>query len=213
MAAWVDAGGIFAQANIRGGGEYGEAWHQAATKTKKQVSYDDFIAGCEWLSASGYTSHDHFGAFGVSGGGLMMGVLLTQRPDLFGAIATLAGVHDLVRFPLFGQGAGWQGDLGSPDVPAELASLLAISPLHNVKAGTHYPPTYVQTADHDVRVAPLHSYKFAAVLQWAQAGDAPIVLRVETTSGHGGGTTRSAQVDQETELLAFFAKNLGLGAR
>jgi prolyl oligopeptidase len=210
MAAWVEAGGTFAVANIRGGGEYGQAWHRAAVKTKKQVSYDDFMGAAEFLVASGRTTRDQLGAFGISGGGVMIGVVLTERPELFGAVATLAGPHDLVRFPLFGEGAGWQDDFGSPDVPEELRALLAISPVHNARQGTHYPPTLLVTADHDVRVAPLHSYKFAAALQWAQAGDAPVLLRVETTSGHGGGTTASSQVDQDTELLAFFGKTLGL---
>lgn len=210
MAAWADAGGTFAVANIRGGGEYGEAWHQAAVKTKKQVSYDDFMAGAEYLVTSGRTTRERLGAFGVSGGGVMIGVVLTEHPELFGAVAALAGPHDLVRFPLFGQGAGWQGDFGSPDVPEELRALLAISPVHNARPGKHYPPTLLVTADHDVRVAPLHSYKFAAALQWAQAGDAPILLRVETISGHGGGTTASSQVDQDAELLAFFGNTLGL---
>lgn len=140
---------------------------------------------------------------------LVAGAMM-QRPELFGAVVPLAGVHDLLRFHRFGQGAGWQGDLGSPDDPAEFAALRATSPLHNVRSGTHYPAVLVVTADHDVRVAPLHSYKLAAALQAAQAGAAPVVLRVETASGHGGGTTRAQAIDQQTERYLFFAANLGL---
>ena len=135
--------------------------------------------------------------------------MLTQRPDLFGAAAPLSGVLDMLRFPLFGQGAGWEGDYGSPEDPDDFKALYAYSPVHNVHPGTRYPATLVVTADHDVRVAPLHSYKFAAALQAAQAGPAPILLRVETTSGHGGGTTRSSQIEQRADLLAFFLQNLG----
>jgi prolyl oligopeptidase len=133
-----------------------------------------------------------------------------QRPDLFGAVHPHAGVHDLLRFQLFGEGAGWQADLGSPDDPAEFSALRATSPLHNVRPGTRYPAVYITTADHDVRVAPLHSYKLAAALQAAQAGPAPIVLRVFTKSGHGGGTTRAQRIEQQSERFAFFATNLGL---
>jgi prolyl oligopeptidase len=208
--AWLERGGMVAVANLRGGGEYGEAWHRAATREKKQVTFDDFIAAAEWLVANGYTSKDRLGIYGRSGGGLLVAAAATERPDLFGAVASLAGVHDMLRFPLFGQGAGWEGDFGSPDVPGELQSLLAYSPLHNVRAGTSYPAMYIVTADHDVRVAPLHSYKFAAALQAVQVAARPILLRVETTSGHGGGTTVSSVVDQSTELLGFFEYALGV---
>jgi prolyl oligopeptidase len=208
-AAWLEQGGVYAQANLRGGGEYGEAWHQAGTRTHKQVVFDDFIAAGEWLIANRYASKETLGVYGGSNGGLLIGAVLTQRPDLFGATAALSGVLDMVRFARFGQGAGWEGDYGSIDRPDELAALLAYSPVHNVRPGTRYPPTLVVTADHDVRVAPLHSYKFAAALQAAQAGPAPVLLRVETTSGHGGGTTRTSQIAQEADLLAFFLENLG----
>ncbi len=210
MMAWIERGGVLAVANMRGGGEYGEAWHRAATLTNKQVTFDDFIAAAEWLEKAGVTSKDKLGIFGRSGGGLLVGAVAVERPDLFGAVAPLAGVHDMLRYPLFGQGAGWEGDLGSPDVPAELKSLLAYSPLHNVRPGTSYPATYIVTADHDVRVAPLHSYKLAAALQAAQSAPRPILLRVETTSGHGGGTTVSSRVDQSAELLGFFEYALGV---
>jgi prolyl oligopeptidase len=136
-----------------------------------------------------------------------------QRPDLWGATAPIAGVLDLLRFHLFGQGAGWQGDMGSPDDPAGFAVLRTISPLHLVKPGTKYPPMFIVTSDHDVRVAPLHSYKFAAAVQAAQAGSGRIVLKVETQSGHGGGSTITQHIEQSTDLLAFFARNLGLELR
>jgi len=210
MIAWIERGGVLAVANMRGGGEYGEAWHRAATGVHKQVTFDDFIAAAEWLIHSGVTSRDKLGIFGRSGGGLLVAAVAVQRPDLFGAVAPLAGVHDMLRFTLFGQGAGWAGDLGSPDDPRELQSLRAYSPLHNVRAGTSYPALYLVTADHDVRVAPLHSYKLAAALQAAQTGPRPILLRVETTSGHGGGTTVSSRVDQSAELLGFFEWALGM---
>jgi prolyl oligopeptidase len=208
--AWLERGGIYAVVNIRGGGEYGEAWHNAARRTHRQVAFDDFLAAGDWLVANKYTSPAHLGATGASGGGMLVGGALVQRPDLFGAVLPFAGVHDLLRFHLFGQGAGWQGDLGSPDEPAEFAALRATSPLHNVKPGTRYPAVLLVTADHDVRVAPLHSYKFAATLQAAQAGPAPVVMRVETASGHGGGTTRAQAIEQQTERYLFLAANLGL---
>jgi prolyl oligopeptidase len=208
--AWLERGGAFALVNIRGGGEYGEAWHNAARRAHRQVAYDDFLAAGEWLAANQITSPEHLGATGGSAGGMLVAGALMQRPDLFGAVVPLAGVHDLLRFPLFGQGAGWQGDLGSPDDPTEFAALRQTSPLHNVRPGTRYPAVLIVTADHDVRVAPLHSYKLAAALQAAQAGAAPVVMRVETASGHGGGTTRGQAIEQQTERYAFFAANLGL---
>jgi prolyl oligopeptidase len=213
MIAWLERGGVFGVVNIRGGGEYGEAWHTAAWRTHRQVAYDDFLAAGAWLVANKYTSPAHLGAIGTSGGGMLVGGSVMQRPELFGAVVPIAGVHDLLRFQLFGQGAGWQGDLGSPDEPAEFAVLHATSPLHNVRAGTHYPAIFVITSDHDVRVAPLHSYKLAAALQAAQAGPAPVVMRVETESGHGGGSTRSQEIDQNTEIFTFLAANLGLSLR
>ncbi len=210
MIAWLEHGGVYVLVNIRGGGEYGEAWHLAAKRTHRQVAYDDFNAAGDWLVANKYTSPAHLGATGGSGGGMLVAGAMMQRPDLFGVVVPLAGVHDLLRFQLFGQGAGWQGDLGSPDDPEEFAALRATSPLHNVRPGTRYPAMFIVTADHDVRVAPLHSYKLAAALQAAQAGPAPILMRVETKSGHGGGTTRAQTIDQQTERMVFFAASLGL---
>jgi prolyl oligopeptidase len=210
MIAWLERGGVSALVNVRGGGEYGEAWHHAARGIHRQITYDDFLAAGQWLVASKVTSPAHLGATGGSAGGMLVAGAMMQRPDLFGVVMPLAGVHDLLRFQLFGQGAGWQGELGSPDEPKEFAALRATSPLHNVRAGTRFPAVLVVTADHDVRVAPLHSYKLAAALQAAHAGTTPVLLRVETQSGHGGGTTRSQAIEQQTERYAFFAAHLGL---
>jgi prolyl oligopeptidase len=208
--AWLERGGLFVLVNIRGGGEYGELWHAAAMRAHRQTGLDDFTSAGEWLIAHRYTSPQHLGAVGTSGGGMLVGAVTVQRPELFGATVPIAGVLDLMRFQLFGQGAGWQGDLGSPDEPDDFIPLYKISPLHNVRAGTKYPSMFVITSDHDVRVAPLHSYKFAAALQAAQSGPGRILLRVETQSGHGGGSTVTQRIDQETDILAFFARNLGL---
>jgi prolyl oligopeptidase len=207
---WLEQGGVTVVANIRGGGEYGEAWHQAAVRTKHQVALDDFIAAAEWLVATKVTSVDRLGIHGRSGGGLLIGAVLMQKPEIFGAAVPFSGVFDMLRFPLFGQGAGWETEYGSPENPTEFAALYRYSPLHNVRPGTHYPPTLIVTADHDVRVTPLHSYKFAAALQTAQAGTAPILLRVENQSGHGGGTTETSRNEQDAEALAFFANSLGV---
>src|SRR5262249_48521540 len=166
-------------------------------------------ASGEWLIAHRYASPEHLGAIGTSGGGMLAGAVTVQRPDLFAATVPIAGVLDLLRFQLFGQGAGWQGDLGSPDDPAGFATLYKLSPLHNVRPGTKYPAMFLVTSDHDVRVAPLHSYKMAAGLQAAQSGPGRILLRVETESGHGGGSTLEQHVEQDADILAFLAQNLG----
>jgi prolyl oligopeptidase len=210
LIAWLERGGAFALVNIRGGGEYGEAWHNAARRAHRQVAYDDFLAAGDWLVANQITSTVHLGATGTSAGGMLVAGALVQRPDRFAAVVPIAGVHDLLRFHRFGQGAGWQGDLGSIDDPTEFAALRATSPLHNVRPGTRYPAVLIVTSDHDVRVAPLHSYKLAAALQAAQAGAAPVVMRVETESGHGGGSTRTQAIEQASEIYAFFAANLGM---
>ena len=180
MIAWIERGGILALANVRGGGEYGEAWHEAAVASQ-QVGLDDFIAAGEWLIANRYRPRSRR-AFGTSGGGMLVAAAMMQRPELFGAASPIAGVHDILRFQLFGQGAGWQGDLGSPTTrPTSRRSMRLAAPQR--PPGTRYPATLIVTSDHDVRVAPLHSYKLAAALQAAQAGPAPVLLRVETASG------------------------------
>ncbi|HEV7557544.1 MAG TPA: prolyl oligopeptidase family serine peptidase, partial [Kofleriaceae bacterium] len=208
---WLERGGISVLVNIRGGGEYGETWHKAAWHHNRQTGFDDFIGAGEWLIANKYTSHAHLGAIGTSGGGMLVGAVTDERPDLWGATVPIAGVHDLLRFQLFGQGKGWEGDLGDPDNADDFKFLYSISPLHNVKPGTSYPQMFVITADHDVRVPPLHTYKYAAALQAAQAGPGRIVVRVETQTGHGaGGSTLTQFVDQSSEIIEFFAKSLGL---
>ncbi len=210
MIAWMERGGVSVVVNIRGGGEYGEAWHRAAMRTHRQVGWDDFIAAGEWLVANGVTTRERLGILGVSGGGTLVGGVLVQRPDLFGAAVPIAGVLDLLRFQLFGEGAGWQGDMGSPDDEVDFHNLYKLSPLHNVRDGMRYPATLIITSDHDVRVAPLHSYKFAAALQHAQAGPAPILLQVQTQTGHGFGSTLDQRTQQRTDIVAFLAVSLGL---
>jgi prolyl oligopeptidase len=210
LVPWLERGGVAVLVNVRGGGEYGEAWHHAAWRHNRQTGLDDFIAAGEWLVGNHYTSPARLGAYGTSGGGMLVGAVVVQRPDLFGAVAPIAGVHDLLRFHLFGEGAGWAGDLGSPTLAEDFAFLKTISPLHNVRAGTHYPAMLLPTGEQDARVVPLHTYKFAAALQAAQAGAAPILVRVWTKTGHGQGGQRRQHIDQGAELYGFFARTLGL---
>ena len=210
MIAWMERGGAYALVNVRGGGEYGVAWHDAGKLANLQNRLDDFNAAAAWLAANGIATHDRVGAIGTSGGGFLVAGAMVQHPELYGAVIPIAGVLDLLRFQLFGEGAGWQADLGHPDEPSELAWLYKISPLHNVKPGVHYPATFIVTSDHDVRVAPLHSYKFAAAIQAAQAGPAPVLLHVEVNTGHGESGDLSKRVEQEADILAFAAKYLGM---
>jgi prolyl oligopeptidase len=208
--AWLEMGGVFAIANIRGGGEYGEAWHRQGMLTHKQVGFDDFIAAGEWLIAQRYTSRQRLAIYGRSNGGLLIGACLTQRPDLFAAAIPQVGVLDMLRFNRFGQGAGWEGDYGSPQDPQQFKALYAYSPVHNVHPGTRYPATLVITGDHDTRVMPMHSFKFAAALQAAQAGPAPVLLSVDLASGHGGGETVTQAIEQSADMYAFLIRNLHL---
>ena len=208
--AWLELGGVFAIANIRGGGEYGEDWHRQAYRHHKQVVFDDFIAAAEWLIAQHYTVTAKLAIQGESNGGLLVGACITQRPDLYGAAIAGVGVMDMLRFDRFGQGAGWTGEYGSPDEPLDFPTLYAYSPLHRVRPGTHYPATLIITADHDTRVMPMHSYKFAAALQAAQAGPEPILLYIEKSSGHGGGPTVSQAIEQSAHIYAFLADRLGI---
>lgn len=201
--AWMEQGGIYAMAHIRGGGEFGERWHLQANRTHKQVVFDDFIRAGEWLIEEHYTDSQHLAIQGGSNGGLLVGACVTQRPDLFAAAIAQVGVLDMLRFQLYGQGAGWMGEYGNPDVETDFKTLLAYSPLHNVHVGTHYPATLIVTGDHDTRVFPMHSFKFAAAMQHAQAGDAPIYLLVESSSGHGGGTTMNQSITQTADLYGF----------
>jgi prolyl oligopeptidase len=206
--AWVEMGGVFAVANLRGGNEYGVEWHRAGAMDKKQNVFDDFIAAGEWLIRNRYTSAKRLAIVGNSNGGLLVGACLNQRPDLFGAAVPAVGVMDMLRFHKFTVGAGWTSDYGSPDNPAEFAALLKYSPLHNIRRGTKYPPTLVMTADHDDRVVPLHSFKYGAAMQYAQEGAAPILLRIETDAGHGGGKPVSKAVEEAVDVIAFLRASL-----
>jgi prolyl oligopeptidase len=205
---WMEMGGIYAQANLRGGGEYGKLWHEAGMKLNKQNVFDDFIAAAEWLIENGYTRTSKLVINGGSNGGLLIGACLTQRPDLFGACLPVVGVLDMLRFPEFTIGWAWTSDYGSPKDPEEFKVLLAYSPYHNLKPGTSYPPTLITTGDHDDRVFPAHSFKFAAALQAAQAGPAPALIRVEVDAGHGMGKPTSKLIEETADLLTFAVHQL-----
>ncbi len=206
---WMEMGGVFAVPNLRGGGEYGETWHQAGTKLQKQNVFDDFIAAAEWLIEHGYTSTPKLAVGGGSNGGLLVGACMNQRPDLFGVVLPAVGVMDMLRYHKFTIGWAWTSDYGSSDDPEEFRALYAYSPLHNLKPGTHYPATLVTTADHDDRVVPAHSFKFAAALQAAHAGPAPTLIRIETKAGHGAGKPTAKVIDEIADRWAFALRNLG----
>jgi prolyl oligopeptidase len=212
--AWMEMGGIYAEAILRGGGEYGESWHEAGTKLHKQNVFDDFIGCAEFLIANKYTSPKKLAINGGSNGGLLVGAVELQRPELFGAVLAQVGVMDMLRFDKFTIGYAWKSDYGSPsENDAEFRAILKYSPVHNVHAGTHYPPTMITTADHDDRVFPAHSFKYAATLQAAAAqtpGASPVLIRVETRAGHGGGMPLSKQLDVTADMYAFLVKELGM---
>jgi len=205
---WMEMGGLYAVANLRGGGEYGEAWHQGGTRARKQNVFDDFIAAAEWLIAGKYTSKAKLAISGRSNGGLLVGACMTQRPDLFGACLPGVGVLDMLRFHKFTIGWAWIDDYGSSDDPEEFKALYAYSPLHNVRPGACYPPTMITTADHDDRVVPAHSFKFAAALQAAQGCDNPILIRIETKAGHGAGKPTAKVIEEAADQWAFLARVL-----
>ncbi len=207
---WLEMGGIYAVANIRGGGEYGTEWHQAGMLDRKQNVFDDFIAAAEYLIKEKYTSTPKLAISGASNGGLLVGAVLTQRPDLFGAALPAVGVMDMLRFQKFTIGWAWTPDYGSSDDPKQFDFLRKYSPLQNIKPGTRYPATLVTTADHDDRVVPGHSFKFAATLQAAQAGPAPVLIRIETKAGHGAGKPTSKQIEEAADTFAFLVRNLGM---
>lgn len=211
--AWMEMGGIYAVANLRGGGEYGKNWHLGGSRLKKQNVFDDFIAAAEHLIKGGYTKTDRLSISGRSNGGLLTGACLTQRPDLYGAVLVNVGVLDMLRFHKFTIGWGWVSDYGSPEDPQEFKALLAYSPYHNIRPGTHYPPTLVLTGDHDDRVFPAHSYKFAAALQAAQAGRSPVLIRIDTQSGHGVGKPTAKQIEEAADMAAFLIQHLGVELR
>jgi prolyl oligopeptidase len=207
---WMEMGGVYAVANLRGGGEYGEEWHLAGTKLNKQKVFDDFIAAAEWLVAEKYTVPARLAIAGGSNGGLLVGAVLNERPDLFGAALPEVGVMDMLRFHRFTIGWAWASEYGSSDKPDEFAALRAYSPLHNIKPGAKYPATLITTADHDDRVVPAHSFKYAATLQRAQGGPAPILIRIETRAGHGAGRPTSKIIEESADVLAFLVSALGV---
>ena len=208
--AWMEMGGIFAVANIRGGGEYGQKWHKAAIKLNRQKAFDDFIAAAEWLIDNDYTQTKKLAIEGGSNGGLLVGACMTQRPELYGACLPAVGVMDMLRFHKFTIGWAWVDDFGSAEDPEEFKALYAYSPYHNIKSGTAYPPTLVTTADTDDRVVPGHSFKFTAAMQAAQAGDAPILIRIETRAGHGGGKPTKKIIEEVADEWSFLVKILDM---
>ncbi len=207
---WLEMGGIYAQPNLRGGGEYGESWHEAGTKLNKQNVFDDFVAAGEYLVAEGYTQKKKLAIGGRSNGGLLVGATITQHPEMFAAALPGVGVMDMLRFHKFTIGWAWVSDYGSSDNPEEFKALRAYSPLHNFKPDTEYPATMVFTADHDDRVVPLHSFKFAAELQHSHKGENPVLIRIETKAGHGAGKPTSKRIEQWADLWGFLVANLDM---
>jgi len=211
VALWLETGGIYAVANIRGGGEYGEKWHLAGTKMKKQNVFDDFIAAGEYLIGKKYTSSDFLAIRGGSNGGLLVGAVMTQRPDLMKVALPAVGVMDMLRYHTFTAGAGWAYDYGTSEDSKEMFEYIyKYSPVQNVKDGIKYPATLVTTGDHDDRVVPAHSFKFAAQLQARQAGNNPVLIRIETNAGHGAGTPVSKSIEQYADLFSFTLYNMGI---
>src|SRR6185436_3343797 len=210
--ALLEQGVVYASACMRGGGEYGEKWHEAGTKLQKQNVFDDFIAAAEYLIKNKYTSPSRLAIQGGSNGGLLVGAVSNQRPELFRAVVEQAGVMDMLRFHKFTIGWNWIADYGSSDNAAEFKALRAYSPLHNLKAGVKYPATLITTADHDDRVVPAHSFKYAATLQKAASKDNPVLIRIETKSGHGASNV-TKQIEMTADIYAFLMYNLGVTPR
>jgi prolyl oligopeptidase len=211
VAAWLELGGVYASANLRGGGEYGREWHLAGTREHKQNVFDDFIAAAEWLVEKRITCPERLAIQGASNGGLLVGACLNQRPELFGAALPAVGVMDMLRYHLFTIGWAWAGDYGTADDADMFPHIRAYSPYHNVRPGAVYPATLVTTADHDDRVVPGHSFKYAAALQAAQAGPAPVLIRVETRAGHGSGKSTSQAIEETADRWAFLVDALRMG--
>lgn len=210
-AVWMEQGGIFAVPNLRGGGEYGKAWHDAGTQMKKQNVFDDFIAAAEYLIEKNYTSSDYLAIRGGSNGGLLVGATMTQRPELMKVALPAVGVMDMLRYHTFTAGAGWAYDYGTSEQSKEMFEYIkGYSPVHNVKEGVQYPATLVTTGDHDDRVVPAHSFKFAAELQSKQAGNNPTLIRIETKAGHGAGTPVSKTIEQYADIFGFTLYNMGI---
>ena len=208
--AWMEMGGVYAVANLRGGGEYGEKWHKAGTGVNKQNVFDDFIAAAEYLIDEGYTNSSKLAIFGGSNGGLLVGAVTNQRPELFGAAIPAVGVMDMLRFQEFTAGRFWVDDYGSSENPEEFEALRAYSPYHNTRPGTEYPAILVTTADTDDRVVPGHSFKYAAAMQKAQGGEAPVLIRIETRAGHGSGSPTKMVIEDYADRWAFLIRNLGM---
>jgi prolyl oligopeptidase len=203
-------GGVYAVPNIRGGGEYGEKWHLAGTKMNKQNVFDDFIAAGEYLIGKKYTSSDYLAIRGGSNGGLLVGAVMTQRPDLMKVALPAVGVMDMLRYHTFTAGAGWAYDFGTAEDSKEMFEyIFKYSPVQNVKEGVKYPATLITTGDHDDRVVPAHSFKFAAQLQAKQAGNNPVLIRIETKAGHGAGTPVSKSIEQYADIFSFTLYNMG----
>ncbi len=209
-SGWLAAGGLLVIANLRGGGEFGTDWYEAGRLERKQNVFDDFIAVAEHLVESGVTTAGQLAIHGRSNGGLLVGAVMTQRPDLIAAAIPAVGVLDMLRFHRFTVGAAWMPEYGNPDDPEQFETALAYSPLHQVRVGTEYPATLVLTGDHDDRVVPLHSHKFTAALQHAQAGERPVLTRVEVATGHGMGKPSALVAAEWADLLAFAAHHTGL---
>lgn len=208
LIPWLEQGGVYALANLRGGAEYGEAWHQAGMRFKKQNVFDDFIAAGEYLIAHKYTSNKRLAIRGGSNGGLLVGTVMNQRPDLFKVAIPQVGVMDMLRFHKFTIGWNWIAEYGSSDSAADFKNLYAYSPLHNLKAGVHYPATLITTADHDDRVVPAHSFKYAATLQEKHKGTNPVMIRIETNSGHGASNT-AKNIESTADIYCFMFQNMG----
>ncbi|MFC0777726.1 prolyl oligopeptidase family protein [Flavobacterium sp. HJSW_4] len=212
-AVWMENGGVYAVANLRGGGEYGKKWHDAGTKLQKQNVFDDFIAAAEYLIAQKYTSSDYLAIRGGSNGGLLVGATMTQRPDLMKVALPAVGVMDMLRYNAFTAGAGWAFDYGTAQDSKEMFEYLkGYSPVHNVKQGTHYPATMVTTGDHDDRVVPAHSFKFASELQEKQTGENPVLIRIDVKAGHGAGKSVAATIQENVDIQAFTLYNMGFKA-
>lgn len=209
-STWMQMGGVYVSASIRGGGEYGAEWHEAGTKLRKQNVFDDFIAAGEWLAANKITQPSKLAINGGSNGGLLVGAVVNQRPELFGAAIPQVGVMDMLRFHKFTIGWAWVSDYGSSDNAEEFKALRAYSPLHNIQSGKKYPPILITTADHDDRVVPAHSFKYAAALQAADTGNAPKLIRIEVSAGHGAGKPTSMIIDERSDILSFIANAFGM---
>ena len=207
---FVEQGGIYCVANLRGGSEYGEAWHKAGMLENKQNVFDDFIAAAEYLIAEKYTSSDKLAIAGGSNGGLLVGACEVQRPDLYAVCLPAVGVMDMLRYHKFTIGWGWAVEYGSSENEEQFDYIYKYSPLHNIREGVKYPATLVTTADHDDRVVPAHSFKFAAQMQHCQAGDAPVLIRIESNAGHGAGKPTSKRIAEEADTYSFLFQNIGV---